>query len=89
MAVVRWGVARVIGRRRRPLRKGLQCVQVCLPPLRGPDRYQLRAIKLSPCHLRRIQSRVGKGRRGGRVRRERGMRWWGRRGAVPLATPIS
>ncbi len=34
----------------------------------GPDRYQLGAIKLSPCHLHRIQSRMGK-RRGG---------WWWR-----------
>lgn len=52
------------GRNRRPLRRGLQRARVWLPPLRGPDRYKLRAIKLSPCHLHRIQSRAGKGRVG-------------------------
>lgn len=56
-----------------PLPKGLQCAWVWLPPLRGPDRYKLRAIKLSPCHLRRIQSRAGKERgRRGRGRRRGG-----------------
>lgn len=61
-----WGEVRALGSSQRPLRKGLQCAAVWLPPLRGPDRYKLRAIKLSPCHLRRIQSRAGKGREGRR-----------------------
>lgn len=56
------------GGRKPALQKCLQYVQVWAPSERGPDRYQLGAIKLSPCHLHRIQSRMGE-RRGG---------WWWR-----------
>lgn len=52
-----------IGASERTLQKGLQCAWVWLPPLWGPDRYKLRAIKLSPCHLCRIQSRIERERK--------------------------
>lgn len=55
------------------LRKGLLSACPSLPPQRGPDRYKLGAIKLSPCHLCRIQSRIEGGREKERKREgERG-----------------
>lgn len=51
----------------RSLRKGPLSASPGFPPWRGPDRYKLGAIKLSPCHLCRIQSRI---ERGGEKERE-------------------
>lgn len=54
----------------REVKRSGRCKRACSPrppglsPRWGPDRYQLGAIKLSPCHLCRIQSRMEGGREG-------------------------
>lgn len=58
------------------MRKGLLGASPGLPPQRGPDRYKLGAIKLSPCHLCRIQSRI----EGGREEEREGEKREGERG---------
>lgn len=58
----------------RSLKKGLLSASPGLPPQSGPDRYKLGAIKLSPCHLCRIQSRIERGRENEREREKKGER---------------